>query len=349
MKAKILALMLVLCAVPSYALSDAEYTQMMKDKNFAQADKQLTQAYRAALKTLAKNKTAQEKFRQLQREWIASGRDEDAEAMMSRYNRTRAYTMATRARAEDLPGIAQELLKSSSRSTPTTRTPTRSQPKPAVSDNYEIDTEGYPMQGLCTGNNVRLRDAPSTKSKVIDAANDMDIFILVGEAKVNGDLWYELDNPKAPGTLWISGQFIDPDKSDAYGKPAYTMALRIRMMYGDTPEKARAMFGSPVNDESEKFYFEPAKEELLQETLEYRGFKLNYIEGRLNHVEVNERGHYFVEVQVGDSKKNITDALGTPSGEGDEGITYDISDLESLQFELRDGKISFMSWDHYMD
>ena len=347
-KAKILALILALCAVPSYALSDAEYTQMMKDKNFAQADKQLTQAYRAALKTLAKNKTAQEKFRQAQREWIASGRDEDAEAMMGRYTRTRAYTIATRARAEDLPEIARKYLQSSTSSSRQTQTPTKT-PAPSKSEQIEIDTRDYPVLGVCNASNVRLREKPDTKSGIVGSVSDGDPLIVLGAHYVPQSAWYYVDNPKNKGTAFIYAPYVDLITRDDIKPALYTLQLDLMTYYGMTPEKAKALFGNPLNEERESNYYDGPGREVEDITLQYPGFNLHYFDGRINHIDVTSYGHSFGDISIGTSKADLVKKLGTPSGEGDEGVTYEISERENFQFELRDDKVSAMEWNEYID
>ena len=353
MRTKIFVFVLVMLCWCScaYALSDAEYLKMMKDSGFAKADKQLTQAYRAGLNSLKNYKTAQDKFKQDQRDWIASGRDEDAKAIMGRYSRTRAYTMATQARAEDIPSIAdkylQEAQTSSLRTAPAqSRTPAR---QTRQTQSSGMDTEGYPVLGICTGNNVRLRDNPGTKSKVIGAANDTDMLIVLGVRHIDGDAWYAVDNPKDQGTAWIFGQYVDTNKGDSYGTPAYTMALQVMMNFGLTVQKAKALWGKPKNSDHEKFYSELAGRDMEEDTLQYDGFNLHYLDNSLNHVDVSKKGFAFGSLQIGDSEQKMRSVLGNPSGEGDEGCTYEISDLESLQFELRDGVITNMEWNHYLD
>ena len=124
MKRLLAVVLVVLLAVPSFALSDAEYLKMRKSStDFARADKRLSTVWTNLKKSLPKNVFT--KLQAEQREWVASGRDEAAEAYMAEgYSRMEAYTMATNDRADALPGIAQALRKSTGTST--------SRPKPAA-------------------------------------------------------------------------------------------------------------------------------------------------------------------------------------------------------------------------
>ena len=124
MKRLLAVVLVLLLSVPSFALSDAEYLRMRKSSaDFARADKRLSTVWTNLKKSLPKNVFT--RLQAEQREWIASGRDEAAEAYIADgYSRMEAYTMATNDRADALPGIAQALRKGTSTST--------SRPKPAA-------------------------------------------------------------------------------------------------------------------------------------------------------------------------------------------------------------------------
>ena len=69
----------------------------------------------------------------------------------------------------------------------------------------------YPLNGICTGDNVRLRSGPGTDSRVIDRADTDDELTIVGEEKDdNGETWYRIENPSGEGRrLWISGRYVE--------------------------------------------------------------------------------------------------------------------------------------------
>ena len=102
---RFIAVAAVMCvlAVPAFALSDAEYSRMMKDPGFARADAELNAAYSAAKEVMSKEDFAD--FRKDQREWLASGRDKTAKIFLdSGYSRVEAYTKSTLNRAEGIRG-----------------------------------------------------------------------------------------------------------------------------------------------------------------------------------------------------------------------------------------------------
>ena len=341
----LLLFLLVSCNC-AYALTDSEYKKFMKDPNFAKADKELNRAWKEAQQIVAKSKAALEKLKSVQREWVQTLRDKEAEALADMYSRIRAYTIVTRNRAEDLPGIAHTILEtypeSSSSSSSSSSSKKRSQ------SSTKTQTK-YPLIGICTGDGVRIRSNPNTKSEILNSAETGQTLILLNERKVNGDLWYEIDNPSDEGTGWIFGKYINIFKPEAYGTPAYTLAVLIRKDFGLSPERSKSILGEPRKIVNDTFYWESADEEIEQLIYEYNGFKLQYIENRLRHVEVSKPGIYFGELELGSYEQIVVDTLGRPSGEGDEGITYNISPTETIQFEFQDRQVTWMGWDEYLD
>ena len=94
------ALVLVLCA-QAFALSDSEYKKFMKNAGFAAADKELTKAYNEAKKSMSKEDFAE--LRDDQREWVKSGRDEEAQYLIEDgVSRIEAYAQVTFARAQEI-------------------------------------------------------------------------------------------------------------------------------------------------------------------------------------------------------------------------------------------------------
>ena len=98
-------LLIVVLAGSAFGLSDKEYLRM-KDNSaeFREADEFLTECYDECRDTLPRAKFKQ--IQQEQREWVKSGRDEQAGWFMEKgYSRIDAYTKATEMRADDLHQI----------------------------------------------------------------------------------------------------------------------------------------------------------------------------------------------------------------------------------------------------
>ena len=103
--------LVLLSASACFALSDAEYLRMKKNNaDFARADRRLNQVWNRLKDSLSRR--AFSELQDLQADWIAWGRDREAEALMNDgYSRAEAYTMATSDRADDLPGIAESIVR----------------------------------------------------------------------------------------------------------------------------------------------------------------------------------------------------------------------------------------------
>lgn len=138
----VLALMLLMVS-PSFALSDAEYLRMRRNSvAFARADKKLNRVWAQLKKSLPKSVFAE--LDKVQREWITSGRDSEAEQLMDEgYSRVEAYTRATNDRADSLPDIAKEL-RASRRTTSSRPKPAAPKPKPKPEPEPEPEEPGFP-------------------------------------------------------------------------------------------------------------------------------------------------------------------------------------------------------------
>ncbi|MBQ3458041.1 MAG: DUF1311 domain-containing protein, partial [Synergistaceae bacterium] len=79
-------------------LSDNEYRQMMRNSDFANADKALNQAWRNAKNSLSKSSF--EALKKSQTSWINRGRDIEVKPLLAKMSRVEAYTSVTNARAE---------------------------------------------------------------------------------------------------------------------------------------------------------------------------------------------------------------------------------------------------------
>ena len=97
--------LVMLTAGSAFALSDEEYLALKKNNaEFARADRRLTQVWKELKADSSKSVFAE--LQKDQREWIESGRDEEAEDLMQEgCSRAEAYTIATHHRADVLPDI----------------------------------------------------------------------------------------------------------------------------------------------------------------------------------------------------------------------------------------------------
>ena len=104
----------VLClgalAGPAAGLSDAEYREMMKDRNFARADGALNETWSRILKEGGLSKAGIKALKADQAEWVRKGRDTQARLIMENgYAALEAYTTETVRRTEELPGLSERI------------------------------------------------------------------------------------------------------------------------------------------------------------------------------------------------------------------------------------------------
>lgn len=183
MKRFVSALALIfLLTVPAFALTDAEYLKMRKsNSDFARADRNLNQAWSKLKRSLPKS--VFNKLDKLQREWVKSGRDEEAASLMNEgYSRMEAYTMVTADRADSLPKIADDIRRDLRRGrnnesrnpqpkiTPTKRN-SKPQPEPEPEEPEEaIDERPVEIEGEYRNNNgfvtVKILDASTNEAEV---------------------------------------------------------------------------------------------------------------------------------------------------------------------------------------
>lgn len=92
---ELIAILVILIAAPLYALTEAEYENLIRTwPAFAKADRELGEAWKANTNSL--NKNDKDYILKNQREWIKSGRNQDARELMADGTSQRcAYLLAT--------------------------------------------------------------------------------------------------------------------------------------------------------------------------------------------------------------------------------------------------------------
>ena len=92
---------IIILALPAFALNDSEFRELMKDSDFKAADKELNNVYKQAQNSMTKSDF--EKIKREQRQWIKTGRDNEAKKLIREgYSKSEAYTAATRNRAKKI-------------------------------------------------------------------------------------------------------------------------------------------------------------------------------------------------------------------------------------------------------
>ena len=149
----------------------------------------------------------------------------------------------------------------------------------------------YPELGACTGTNVRLREDPGTDGRIVGKVEDRrHVFVLLGEAWVDGQKWYKIEHPTQKGIAYVAAQYVN--YGWYYGHPTGKEFVKIRQTFGIFPEKARALFGPCEEDEFGNLHFE--------------GFILHYDNERmLTHVQIETRAFGFAGIRVGDNLNSL--------------------------------------------
>lgn len=113
MKRYLLAILFVmLIAGSAHALSDSTYKKMLKDPEFARADKALNQAWKNAKNSLPGD--AFNSLRKEQTQWVKRGRDDEVRPLLSTMSRTEAYAVITAKRASYINQYINKLTGGSS-------------------------------------------------------------------------------------------------------------------------------------------------------------------------------------------------------------------------------------------
>ena len=174
--------------------------------------------------------------------------------------------------------------------------------------------------GRCTGTYVRYRDNPDTDGEIIGRLNSPERVIVVGQTVTDGDLWYEIEDPRAEATAFVFGKYIVPvfDETTQQGE-LYRMLVSIFQSYGITKEKAN-------------FYNGPAVE--IEHTDDAGIFQL----------DVWEKGCSFGDVNIGDGKERLRETLGEPDMISGSELEHRLDGNIIFTFRLKDGRISHMSY-----
>ena len=98
-------------AGPAAGLSDAEYREMMKDPDFAKADRALNEEWSRLLKEGGLSEAGIKALKADQVEWVRKGRDAAAKRYMMEdgYTALEAYTSVTAMRVDALPHIVEPI------------------------------------------------------------------------------------------------------------------------------------------------------------------------------------------------------------------------------------------------
>ncbi len=208
----------------------------------------------------------------------------------------------------------------------------------------------YPAIGMCSANYVRYRDKAGTDSEILGRIHEYQNVIVLSEARHKGEKWYRIENPIDKGEAWVLAKYIYIYEPENESKRLYALKVNIMQNFGIRPEKTRVLLGKPKRVKKDEFYFEPAEQDLREETLQYEGCRLVYIEDALSTVEVTNENYAFGDLHVGDTRQVVLDTLGTPEADNPDLWLYRLNDLEMINFEFnKDDRIKQMTLEHNLD
>ena len=178
----------------------------------------------------------------------------------------------------------------------------------------------FPALGRCTGTYVRYRDIPGTDGEIVGRLNSPERVIVIGQTVTDGDLWYEIEDPRAEATAFVFGKYIAPvfDETTQQSE-LYRMLVSIFQSYGITKEKA--MFNNGPSIE-------------IEHTDDAGIFQL----------DVWEKGCSFGDVNIGDDRKKLREILGEPDVMSESEWEYRLDTDIIFTFRFTDSRISHMSY-----
>jgi len=208
----------------------------------------------------------------------------------------------------------------------------------------------FPDLAMCRGNKVRLRENPDTNSKIIGQLNENTTFILLDAKEVNGEKWYLIDHPSKKGSAWIFGKYVEKyyKFKDCDYTPAHEIAMQLRLDYGITPEKTRALLGKPLKtlkDAHGNFAGLKYKDyDLYYEHYDDSGYNIKQIQVGYGDDEGKAKGN-FGPIKIGDDKTKLFKIFGNNIRDEENFVNVDLPSGEVMYFNFdENNKISSMNW-----
>ena len=178
----------------------------------------------------------------------------------------------------------------------------------------------FPALGRCTGSSVRFRSDPGTESEILGRLNAPERVVVLSQTAVDGQVWYEIEDPRTDKKGFVSGSYIEPAFDETSQRmDSVKMIVKIVQAYGISPEKA-------------KLYSGPA----VKMDFNHNNF--------LAEVYADAKGCAFGEIHIGDEPAKLEKVLGSPDVKTASEWEYRVGINTILSFRFRDGKITRMMY-----
>ncbi|MBQ9419117.1 MAG: SH3 domain-containing protein [Synergistaceae bacterium] len=172
----------------------------------------------------------------------------------------------------------------------------------------------FPGVGVCTGTYVRYREDPDTESEILGRLNTPDRVVVLSQVAVDGDVWYEIEDPNGDRPAYVFGKYVVPVFGEKLQRTkTYSLIVNILQDYGATKGRAEFYNGPKV--------------------------KTRYTENNLSFIDATRKGTAFGEIKVGDSRNTIEHFLEDPDIDDEDMLEYRLDFDTCVRFILEDDEI----------
>ncbi len=186
----------------------------------------------------------------------------------------------------------------------------------------------FPTVGVCTGDSVRYRAKPDTKSEIWGSLSLNEKVIVDGQKVIDGETWYEILPKDAQDSAYVYGKYLAPYfDEEAQKSPVNKTVIKILLTY--CPFRDYDYWGEY---DSQFVYPEVTRTYNKQ--------------GWLTGVEAwnPSKDFGFGDIYIGDDASKLTELFGEPNRKSDSEYEY-TAGTSSLTFRIENGKITRMIYE----
>ncbi len=188
----------------------------------------------------------------------------------------------------------------------------------------------FPTVGVCTGDSVRYRAKPDTKSEIWGSLSLNEKVIVDGQKVIDGETWYEILPKDAQDSAYVYGKYLAPYfDEEAQKSPVHAMVIDILQVY------------SPY--EEYDYYTEYGGEE-VKRTYDKSGWLVRVEAWKPGCSFGNDGQDESKNITIGDDVSKLTKLFGEPNMKSDSEYEY-TAGTSSLTFKTENGKITRMIYE----